>query len=471
MHMIAYCKNSLALCRSGLIALLLLCPLSATAQQSYTLGLNSSADVEEMALPVGKSQIIQSDQPLSQVVVGNPEIANVQLLNENQFLVVGQQPGITNLAFKDTNERIIAILDLVVGYDLVAIKRKLDDILPEERGILVGSANGRVVLSGQVSSAMAQDAALAVTNTFIGESSVVNLLEVGGGQQVLLEARIAEIQRDRIRDLGFQTEIDGGSGSETAFSLITGNTVQSAFGGIAVGNTSISDSLLAGLEALETEGAAQVLAEPNIVALSGQEASFLVGGEFPVPVVQSGSISGGITIQYREFGVGLQFLPTVLSSDRINLQMTTEVSDIDNATGTSVLGTSVPGLRTRRVSTSIELGDGNSFAIAGLLQNDITSLINEFPGLASIPVLGALFRSTEFERRETELVIVITPRLVSSVDRNSIALPTDNFRPPSGYDMILQGRTEAPEPEAAAAADGNQAGAEQGLDGAQGHQF
>jgi len=431
------------------------------------LGLDDSGEVQEMALPVGKSQIIQSDQPLSQVVVGNPNIADVNLLNENQFLVVGRQPGITNLAFRDTSDRIIAILDLVVGYDLVAIRRKLNDILPEERGIQVSSANGQVVLSGQVSSAMAQDAALAVTGTFAGEAALVNLLDVGGGQQVMLEARIAEVNRTRLRELGVSSDILGGAGGESGIEIITGNAVRDAFGGIALNNTSISDSLNLTLTALVEEGAAQVLAEPNIVALSGQEASFLAGGEFPIPVAQGGAFAGAITIQYREFGVGLEFLPTVLSSERINLQLTTEVSDLDITSGTSVLGTTVPGIRTRRVSTSIELGDGNSFAIAGLLQNNISSLVSEFPGLGSIPILGALFRSNQFSRNETELVIVVTPRLVGSVDGNAIALPTDSFRAPSAYDQILQGRTEAPEPASA----GQQANEEQGLDGAQGHQF
>lgn len=465
--MFANLKYSLAICRCGFLAFLLMSVTSAQAQQSYTLGLDGSNEVEELSLPVGKSQIIESDQPLSQVVVGNPNVANVQLLNENQFLVVGQAPGITNLAFKDENERVIAILDLVVGYDLVAIRRQLDDILPNERGVQVTSSNGRVVISGQVSSAMAQDAILAVTNTFAGDEAIVNLLEVGGGQQVMLEARIAEVNRTRLRDLGIATDISGGSGSETGFDLISGDVLQNAFGGVVLNNTSISDNLNIALSALEQEGAAQVLAEPNIVAMSGQQASFLAGGEFPIPVAQGGAFAGAITIQYREFGVGLEFIPTVLSSDRINLQLTTEVSDLDITSGTAVLGTNVPGIRTRRVSTSIELGDGNSFAIAGLLQNDIAALVNEFPGLGSIPIIGALFRSNEFTRNETELVIVVTPRLVTSVDRNSISLPTDSFRAPSAYDQILQGRTEAPEPEAAA----GPATEEQGLDGAQGHQF
>lgn len=467
-----YFRISLAACQCGLLGLLMLLPVTAGAQNSFTLGLNGETPVEELTLPIGKSQIIQSDRPLMQVVVGDPNIADVQLLNQTQFLVVGRQPGITNLAFRDTQSNIIAILDLVVGYDLEAIKRKLNEILPGEEQIEVRSVNGQVILSGQVSSAMAQDAVLAITNSFAGDQ-VVNLLQVGGGQQVLLEARIAEVDRTRLRDLGVQTSITetgtAGAGSGTNFSFISGNPLLEAFGGFAINSFSPTDNLLISLQALEQEGAAQILAEPNIVAMSGQEASFLVGGEFPVPVAQTGgNVAGAITIQFKEFGVGMTFTPTVLSSDRINLRIALEVSDIDFNTGTTVLGTTVPGIRTRRVATTIELGDGNSFAIAGLLQNDITTLVSQLPGLGNIPILGALFRSTQFERKETELVIIITPRLIKSTDRNNLASPTENYTPPDVWDQFLYGRIEAPEE----GEDGNQTSTDaQGLDGAQGHQF
>ena len=453
----------LALFRSGLLLMLVSVFPSTLAQDSYTLGLNGTSNFEELFLPVGKSQIIESADALSQVVVGNPNVADVRLLNDNQFLVVGQAPGITNLAFRDTNSQIIALLDVVVGYDLVAIRRKLDEILPDERDLEVSTANGQVLLRGSVSSAAAQDAALAVTRTFAG-GAIVNLLQVGGGQQVLLEARIAEVNRTRMRDLGVQTDVIGGAGSETDLRLFSGSIVQEAFGIFQLENTSVSDDILVSLSALQREGAAQILAEPNIVALSGDEASFLVGGEFPVPVVQTNNLAGGITIQFREFGVGLTFTPTVLSSDRINLKLITEVSDIDLASGTAVLGTTVPGLRTRRFATSVELGDGNSFAIAGLLQNDISSVVQELPGLGNVPIIGALFRSTEFAREETELVVIVTPRLVGSVDRNAISDPTDSFRPPGAVDLMLNGEVEAPLPE-----EGTEQ--EEGLDGAQGHQF
>ncbi len=474
---------------------------TAQAQSSFTVGLNGSQEMQSISIPVGKSQIIESEQALTQIVIGNPSVADVTLLSPNQFVVVGQAPGITNLMFKDNSDRIVAALDLEVNYDLEAIQRSIDGLLPRESNVSLASANGRIVVSGQISNALDQTALLQLLSMFADEDSIVNFLEVGGGQQVMLEARIAEVNRTRLRDLGYQTDILGGSGVETGFEIITGRSAQflgnsaglsqaqstlipgqagliagnplsSDFGGVVLNNSSLTQNLNLALSALVQEGAAQVLAEPNIVAMSGQQASFLVGGEFPVPVAQGGGgggFGGGLTVQYRQFGVGLEFIPSVLSSNRINLQLTTEVSDLDLASGTSVQGTTVPGLRTRRVSTSIELGDGNSFAIAGLLENNIGSLVNEFPGLGSLPIIGALFRSTQFTRDETELVIVVTPRLVSSVDANSISLPTDNFRPPSAFDQVIYGRIEAePTPSDDS---GGQNGDEPGLDGAQGHQF
>ncbi len=441
------------------------------AEAPYSLGLIGGDQVEELVLPIGKSQIIRSATPLQQVVVGNPEIADVQLLSDNQFLVLGRSAGTTNLALWDTDSNIVTILDVVVGFDLEAIKRKLNEMLPDEQGIEVRSSNGDVMLSGQVSNSSVLDVVLAVSNSYAGER-VVNLVQVGGGHQVVLEARIVEIKRNRLRELGVQTDIIGTAGSETAFRLLTGAPLGNAFGnGITVNDTGLGKAIALNLQALERTGAAQVLAEPNIVAMSGEEASFLVGGEFPVPIAQTGGLSGALTIEWKEFGVGLLFTPTVLANDRINLRLTTEVSDIDFTSGTSVLGTTVPGLRTRRASTTIELGDGNSFAIAGLLQNEMSTAIRQFPGLGNIPLLGALFRSSDFQREETELVIVMTPRLVKSVQRQQIRTP-NNFRQPTAWDLYGLGRSEAPPGQHELGAETADAGAaEQGLDGAQGHQF
>jgi pilus assembly protein CpaC len=448
-------------------AFLMVVSLTLNAAEPFTIGLDSGENVQEFSLPVGKSQIIRSAQPLEQIIVGNPEIADVELLNENQFLLLGKSPGITNVAFKNTDSQIIAVMDVIVGFDIDAIKRSLRELLPEEQDIEVRGANTKVMVSGQVSNSSVVDTVMAVTGSY-ADSNVVNLLQVGGGHQVLLEARIAEVKRNRLRSLGVQTAIAGSAGSNTVLTALTGAPLTNAFGGgLQINNTGITDSLIINLQALEQEGSAQVLAEPNIVALSGQEASFLVGGEFPVPVVQPGGTAGSITVDYKEFGVGLNFTPTVLSDRRINLRLSTEVSDIDFTSGTTVLGTTVPGLRTRRAVTTIELGDGNSFAIAGLLQNDMSSVVRALPGLGNIPILGALFRSTHFEREETELVIIITAKLVKST-RGNLALPTDNYLPPSSWEQYGLGRIEG-EPTLTPRA--TTSSTQEGLDGSLGHQF
>jgi pilus assembly protein CpaC len=274
---------------------------------------------------------------------------------------------------------------------------------------------------------------------------VLSLVTVGGGSQVLLEARIAEVARNRVRELGVQTNISTTSGGNP-IKLFSGNASTTGFGAGASFDGSKVD---VNLQALEQEGAAKVLAEPNLVALSGQEASFLVGGEFPVPIAQSGAAVGSISIDYKQFGVGLKFTPTVLSPDQISLKLATEVSAIDDTTGTSVLGTTVPGLRTRRAATTIEMGDGQAFAVAGLLQDDLASVVSRFPGLGSIPLLGSLFRSSEFKNRRTELVVMVTPRLVKPVARAALALPTDGVEAPSPFDQYLMGRPLAPRQEPA----------------------
>lgn len=447
--------------------------------EDFTLGFSDDSAIRELTLPVGKTQIIRSARALEQIIVGNAEIADVELLNDRQFLIMGLGAGTTNLAFRDTNNQVIAVMDVVVGYDMESLKRNLHEVLPNEPGIEVRSANGKIMLSGQVGSSATMDTALQLARSYAaGEGEIINLMQVGGGQQVMLEARIAEVKRNSLRNLGIETYGGGSAGDNTAFSFITGNPLQSAFGGGLGIETTSFGSIPIGvvLRALEQEGSAKVLAEPNIVALSGQEASFLVGGEFPVPIAQTGGDNAGtITIEWKEFGVGLRFTPTVLSDRRINMQLTTEVSDLDFTTGTAILGTTIPGLRTRRAGTTVELGDGNSFAIAGLLQSDISSVAREFPGLGSIPILGTLFRSTEFQQSETELIIIITPRLVRSSDSRELMLPTDVYQAPNRREQYLEGRVEgapatdtqgdpiSPQPRA-----GRNEG---GLDGASGHQF
>lgn len=294
------------------------------------------------------------------------------------------------------------------------------------------------------------------------------MMQVGGGQQVMLEVRVAEVRRNALREMGVQTEGSGTSGS-TGYEVITGRPIS---GVPFLGAVLERSDLLLRLEALETRGKARTLAEPNLVSLSGQEASFLSGGEFPVPVIQSG-VSDAVTIEFKEFGVGVQFTPTVLSSNSINLKLQTEVSTIDFDTVTSFGDITVPSVSTRRTATTIELADGQSFAIAGLLQENMDNAVRQVPGLGNIPVLGALFRSTEFQRSETELAIVVRPRLVSPSPEGRLRLPTDNVVPPSEIDQYLMGRLQGLPDNAARRDRDRDAGDESdgGLEGAWGHEL
>ena len=295
------------------------------------------------------------------------------------------------------------------------------------------------------------DTALAIASSYVPKKKVLNMLHVGGGQQVMLTAKISEVARNSLRELGVQTSISKTNLGGNNLSLITGTDLVPRFGSL-VGNvvdSSNFDLVQLQIKALETKGLAKTLAEPNLIALSGQEASFLAGGEFPVPVAQSaGAVNAAtgistttITVEYKEFGVGLKFTPTVLSNKKINLKLNTEVSAIDPSLSTSTGGgLTVPGLTTRRAGTTVEVADGQSFAIAGLIQSDMNNALDQVPGLGDIPILGALFRSTRFQRNETELVIVVTPQLVATVPGKKLSYPTDNFVPPNSFDQYLMGR-------------------------------
>lgn len=442
--------------------LLLLCH---GAHADFELDTGVPRTLSEIQLAVGKSQVLTAPLDIDQVVVGNPEIADVRLLSSRRLLVLGKTTGRTNLSLRSRSNGEVSLFEVAVGHDLVAIRRQIHDLLPQETRIEVRGVNATVILSGEVSSLAAMEKAIAATRSFAAESEIRNLLQVGGGQQVMLEVRIAEVKRNALRALGIRNEITGTSGSRE-FEILTGIPLA---GTAFLDGTMIWPDLLLRLEALESRGTAKTLAEPNIVALSGQEASFLAGGEFPVPVVQSGA-SDSVTVEFKEYGVGLVFTPTVLSERKIHLRLQTEVSTIDFDNATLVAGTRVPAVATRRTGTTVELADGQSFAIAGLLQENMDNALAQIPGLGSIPVLGALFRSTEFRRNETELAIVIRARLVQPVESAQLRLPTQRVVPPSAIDQYLMGQLEGmtwPRPDAAAP-DESSGG---GFAGAFGHQL
>lgn len=431
----------------------------------------------DLRLAIGQSQIIQSAVPLEQVVIGSPEIADIKLLSSRRVLILGIKPGRTNLVFRQKDGDLVALMDVSVGYDLTGIKFKLHELMPHEPGMEVRDTNDRVILSGEVSSALAMDKALSVARSFVPAEKVTNLMQVAGGQQVMLEARIAEVSRGSMKELGLEGQFLDGSGK---WGVVMGKPLTNAFGTISrpdfISASSVAaltipfNSLRVSLKALEEKGLAKTLAEPNLVALSGQEANFLAGGEYPIPVSQNAT-NGNITVDYKTFGVALRFTPTVLESDKINLKLLSEVSEVDSINSFTVNNLKLPSFSTRRAGTTVELADGQSFAIAGLMSNSMDNAISQFPLLGNIPVLGALFRSTKFQRHETELVIVVTARLVKPVNKNRLALPTDVVVPPNDFDQYLLGRMQGrhvKRPEASTSTARSSSG---GVEGMFGHQL
>ncbi len=435
------------------------------ARSSVAVELQSGKHGGEFLVPINKSQILRVDVPFTDLLVGNEEIADVLPLTNRTIYVLGKSLGSTSLSIYGSGKRLIAIVDLMVTYDIQGLKSRLFDLFPEEE-IEVRGVNDSVILSGTVSSSEKLTQALAVSDRY-APGRVTNLLSVNGSQQVLLAVRFIEVKRTVLKEFGLNTKLLFDTGD--AFSVGVGSGTNATATAIAVpepsgrvADVSITSTAATGflagatalalgnfaltleLDALEKKGLLKTLAEPNLIALSGDTASFLAGGEFPVPVAQETSSGDStITVEFKPFGVSLSFTPTVIGKDLINLVVSPEVSAIDTTTSVIVSGFSIPGLTTRRATTTVELRDGQSFAIAGLIQSDFTDTVNQVPGLGDVPIIGALARSSEFQREETELVIIVTPYLVKPAPAGTLITPADNFVPPSESDIFMYGRVEA----------------------------
>ncbi len=401
----------------------------------------------EYQLTAGKSVVIQTPVEVKRVSVGNPEIADFVLLSPTEIYTTAKAVGTTNLTVW-AGGRVLAIYDLTVAVDLNPLKEALYRIMPQEKELRVNAVKEAVTLSGRVTDSRNMERALVLARSFAPKGKVNNLVEVGGVHQVMLEVRVAEISRSTTKRLGINFNYIKNNG-EFGFSLLGGLTgfefdddeakmlispAVNALFRFNSGNTTWTGFV----DALKADGLAKVLAEPTLIALSGQTASFLAGGEFPIPVPDD----NGITITYKEFGVGLNFTPTVLGAERINIRVTPEVSELDFSNAVQFSGYVAPGLTTRRATTTIELKDGQSFAVAGLLRENIVEDVQKFPILGDIPILGALFRSERFQKYETELIIVVTPKLVKPLDMARRSLPTDFYVEPDDYEFFLEGRLE-----------------------------
>lgn len=413
------------------------------------------ADTSEFSVPVNKSRLLRLDRPFAHVAVGNPDIADVMPMTDRSVYVLGKQPGTTTLSVYDRNKQPITLRDLEVTPDVDGLKRKLHELMPGAP-IEVRAVNSAVVLSGMVAGPEQVGRAVAVAEHY-APKNVTNLMRVAGANQVMLSVKVAEVTRTVARDLGLKPNFTGGD-----FVFRTLDPVNLAnFAAAELFSRNSWGTLDFLFDALEQKGVVKVLAEPNLIAMSGDTANFLAGGEFPVPVAQNtvGSTLA-ITVEFKKFGVSLAFTPTVLEGGMVNMIVSPEVSQIDRNNSVQFSGFTIPGLSTRRATTTVELKDGQSFAIAGLLQSDFTDSVRQVPGIGEVPVLGALMRSTDFQRRESELVIIVTPHLVRPVAAGSLSAPTDRLTLPSALDLILLGRPEG------ALAD---AGSGAGLTGLYGH--
>jgi pilus assembly protein CpaC len=431
-----------------------------TAMTIYLLGAASSQalaqasvrtvgpGIETIEIEVNKGALVRLPEPASAVFVANPEYADISMKSPTLVYVMAKRTGETSLFALDGRDAVLANVNLMVTHNVSALSASLRSVLPNT-AIEARSVPGGLMLAGLVNTATEAEEARRIASRFLAENEVVvNQIQVVGPNQVNLQVRIADVSRDVLKRLGFNFDVLADIGA-FSFGLGTGrqflNTARTVVTGLP--NTGlaqanyITDSLdVAGVvDALETEGLISLLAEPNLTALTGETASFLAGGEFPVPMLDN---DGEVTVSFKQFGVSLAFTPTILSSGRISLKVLPEVSALSSSGAVNVNGLTIPALTTRRANTTVELGSGQSFAIAGLLQADSNQNVNEFPGLADIPILGALFRSTEFNRQETVLVIIVTPYLVRPVSTNALLSPTDGFEIPDDYDRVVKGETQ-----------------------------
>ncbi len=408
-----------------------------------------------LEVPMNRAVVVESDIPFAELSIANPGIADISSLSDRTIYVLGKSPGLTTLTLLNAAGQLITNVDVRVAADVSEFKERLRQILPGEK-IEVRTANDGIVLSGIVSSTQGLQRALDLAERYAPER-VSNMMSVGGIQQVMLKVRFAEMQRSVSKSLSASLALNGLLGSDLAINGGTNTTngstaIANSLGGSTPATNSNAGAVLFGfnagstqvgllLEALEQKGAVRFLAEPNLVALSGQEAKFLAGGEYPVPVAQDGD---RISVEYKPFGVEMSFIPRVVDKNLINLELNAAVSAIDPSNSVSLgNGFDISAFTRRETSTTVEMRDGESFAIAGLLTDDFTDSSRQLPWIGDVPVLGALFRSANYQRSQTELVIIITAHLVTPTRGEALALPTDRIKPPTESELFLTGRTSS----------------------------
>jgi pilus assembly protein CpaC len=483
-------------------AVLFVMPLCAQAQQSAAQPWLRNGTNESLVVPLFKSRVVRLDEPAARVSVGNPDIADILILRSTQLYVLGKDLGTTNVILWDKNDQLIGTVSVEVSHDIDTMKAKLNELMPGEN-IKVYSSQRSIVLAGTVSSVLAMNTALQLADAYLAQVStekdetqfeqksgsrrddkavgkVINLIEVAGAQQVMLAVKVAEIQRTELRRLDAQFNaiwkgssrwsvggVNGGARfPDVEFTdpingrlpILPGDAPWGpAIDEFAPNDLTIEDKGLfasflsddflmnMALDVAKDKGLAKILAEPTLTTLTGQEAQFLSGGEFPIPVPQDNQ---SVTIEFKEFGVGLKFVPLVLGSGEINLKINVSVSELVASNSvvinapTTLSTFVVPALSKRSSSTTVELKDGQTIGIAGLINENLREAVNKFPGLGDLPILGYLFRSQNFQKGESELVIFVTPHLAKPMSPKDVKLPTDSFIEPNDYDFYIMGNME-----------------------------
>lgn len=444
-----------------------------------------AAENASLEVPLNKSKLVPMKKAVSRVSVGQPKVADILITSPKQLYILGKSLGTTNVVLWDENDNSFASFEVNVTHDLRTLKAKLHELFPDEHPEIMSSQE-HLVVGGQISGLAKMDAILRVAKSFApggkdeDDGKVLNLMQVGGVQQVMLEVKVAELARNVLKRLGVNLASFRPGSSDTRFGVVNGGaTFPDAvtedglrvpiFGpldgtadpiGPAVDEYAPVTPSIVGpglflsfldptfflqtvIDAAKENGLAQILAEPTLVTLTGQEAQFLSGGEFPIPVADG---IRGVTVEFKEFGIGLKFLPVVLDSGRINLKVNVKVSELTNSNSVLVDVPQtesvfvIPALTSRSAQSTVELNDGEALSIAGLISDNMRDAVTKFPGLGDVPVLGQLFRSQEFQQNQTELVIFVTARLAQTTTPDQIQLPTDGLVVPSDAEYYLLGK-------------------------------
>jgi len=417
-------------------AVLLSVAVAAGGAQAALQGRAVPTNGDPISIELNEGQLLRLDRAMASVFIANPEIADVTAKSDRLLYLFGKRVGTTTLFALDANDNIIANVTVSVDHSLTRLQEALNQLAPGDQ-IVASSVDGAIVLTGAIETATEAENARRLAARFVGEGGeVISRLAVTAPNQVNLRVRIAEVSREITNQFGFNWSAVTDGGFRFAFqSLLPAAGINTALVGGDIGDLSI-DALI---DALAEDDLVTILAEPNLTAVSGETASFLAGGEFPIPVSQD---EDTITVLFKQFGVSLAFTPTLLGRSRISMRVRPEVSQLSNAVQVIAGGLSIPSLTTRRAETTIELASGQSFAIAGLIQDNTRQEHSKIPGLGDLPILGALFQSDRFQRNETELVIIVTPYIVRPVDADQLQTPLDPYRaPPAAVSQAPAART------------------------------